>query len=87
MSADAPEVKTRADVYYPVLERAVSQLTSNTREARQALYERARRAHAAQLDGRQSELEIKRERFALEMAIRRVEEEASPTSPLATPGI
>jgi len=67
MKAGAPEEKSRADAYYAVIARAVSQLTSNTREARQALYERARAAHAAQLvdqtlDGQQSGPEIRRER-------------------------
>jgi hypothetical protein len=64
--------------YYPLIFRAVSQLPSNTRKARQALYDRARTALAAQPI---SESQIKRELRALEWAIRSVEK-----SPHEIPG-
>ena len=87
MGTDAPRGESRADVYYPVILRAVSQLPNNTPEARKGLYERARAAHAGQLRGQQSELEVARERLALETAIRRVEDEATPSqSPRPVPG-
>ena len=75
-SMTTPE-QARIDAYHVVLTRAVSQLTANTYEARQALYERARAAQASQLT-RQSEWEIASERFALETAIRRIEQEVIP---------
>jgi hypothetical protein len=66
--------------YYPLIFRAVSQLASNTAEARQALYERARTVFNAKVQGPDSSLsetEIKRARAVLETAIRRVETEQS----------
>ncbi|MGB6660201.1 MAG: hypothetical protein WBE90_14175 [Xanthobacteraceae bacterium] len=64
--------------YYPVIARAVSRLPSQTDEARQAIYRRARtafreglRAHDPQL----SPAELATEQFALEAAISRVETE------------
>jgi hypothetical protein len=66
--------------YYPLISRAVSQLASNTAEARLALYERARAVFDAKVQGPDSQLsetEIKRARAILETAIRRVETEQS----------
>lgn len=62
--------------YYPTLARAVSQLNTNSAEARLKLFERARtilRSHLC--DGPESDLT--RERTALECAIRKVEAEAT----------
>ena len=61
--------------YYPLIARAVSRLGSNAPEARQELYERARAALANQL--KSSDADRKAERRALEMAIRRIEQDAS----------
>jgi hypothetical protein len=77
--AESPPRST-AD-YHSVIARAVSGLADNTPAARQILYDRARMAVAAQLHGQDppiSESHIARERLALEAAIRRIEEEASP---------
>ena len=55
--------------YYPLIDRAISGLESNTGENRRLLYERARSALVAQLRGVQpplDEAEITRERLALE---------------------
>ncbi len=62
--------------YYPLIDRAIGGLESNTGENRRQLYERARSALVAQLRGIQpplDEAEITRERLALEDAIRRIE--------------
>ncbi len=62
--------------YYPLIDRAIGGLESNTGENRRMLYERARSALVAQLRGIQpplDEAEITRERLALEDAIRRIE--------------
>jgi hypothetical protein len=62
--------------YYPLIERAIDALPSNTGEERRALYERARTALTAQLRGITpplDEAEITQERLSLEDAIRRVE--------------
>ena len=62
--------------YYPLIDRAIGGLESNTGENRRLLYERARSALVAQLRGVQpplDEAEITRERLALEDAIRRIE--------------
>jgi hypothetical protein len=70
--------------YYPVLANSVSGLGNNTPEARQQLYQRAR---AALVGLTSSELELARERLALEMAVVRIEEErasASQASPRRT---
>ncbi len=62
--------------YFPVLDRAVAALDPNTREARRALYDRARRA---MLDGLRrsestlSDADLKAQTQALEAAIHRVE--------------
>jgi len=58
--------------YYSVIARGVSRLPDNTVEARRALYDRARTAFAAQMDGRPPSW-IKYERRTLEKAIRQVE--------------
>jgi hypothetical protein len=80
-----PEVRPKADEppsqrpladYYPVIARAVSGLTDNPPLARAAPYAHARRALNAQLLP-MSAMQIKRERRALEEAIRKVEEESS----------
>jgi hypothetical protein len=64
--------------YYSLIARAVSKLPSNTAEERQALYEQARATLANQLrlhDPPLSGSEIASERFALEAAFLRVEED------------
>ncbi len=67
--------------YYPLIARAIAGLDpSAPGESRRALYERARAALIAQLRSVQpplSELEITRERLALEEAVRKVESEAA----------
>ena len=66
--------------FYEVLKRAVEALPSNTGEARRAVYERARKALIAQLEGFQPPLtpsEITSQRLSLEEAIRKVEGEAA----------
>jgi ATP-binding cassette subfamily B protein len=63
---------------------AVARLDNNTREARSALYERARAMLVGQLkarDVRITETEIERERVALEKAIRGVESKAARSQP------
>jgi lipoprotein-anchoring transpeptidase ErfK/SrfK len=65
--------------YFPVLDRAVSALNPNTREARRVLYDRARRALIDGLrasDPTLSDTDLKTQSAALEAAIRRVEGEA-----------
>ncbi len=62
--------------YYPLLARAVAGLPANTAQARGNVYERARRALLAQLRGVEPplpEIDIERERSALEVAISRIE--------------
>ena len=62
--------------YYPALARAVSSLPDNNTHARQELYEHARMILVEQLlrqSPQKSALRIKRERAALETAIREVE--------------
>ncbi len=87
-AADALGAESRADDYYPVIARAISQLPSDTREARQTLYDRARMALAAQLKDGQHTSKSEAKRLALEIAIRRVEERASSSqSPHAIPVI
>ena len=85
--------------YFPVLDRAVAALNPNTKEARRALYDRARRALVDGLragDPTLSETDLKTQSVALEAAIRRVEGEAlrraaqpsfdpAPTSTAAPP--
>jgi hypothetical protein len=65
--------------YYAFVSRAVSELSANTAEARETLYERARTALDAQLhrqDQPMSSSQIANERTALELAIRRLEKDA-----------
>ena len=62
--------------YYPLIAKAVAGLEKNTGESRRILYERARNALVTQLRSVTpplSELDITRERLALEEAIRKVE--------------
>jgi hypothetical protein len=62
--------------YYSVIARAVSRLPNNTREARQALYDRAGVALAAELlhgENPVSDAQLVSERIAFERAIRKVE--------------
>jgi len=64
--------------YYPLLTRALSGLERNTREARLAVYDRARQALLKQLRGVTpplAEAEITRERLVLEEAIKRIDGE------------
>jgi hypothetical protein len=67
--------------YYPLISHAVAGLGSYTPcESRRTLYERARAAQLSQLrvvSPALSEIEITRERLALEDAIRKVEREAA----------
>jgi hypothetical protein len=61
--------------YYPLMAGAVSRLERNTADARHVLFERARMIPLDQLRSRQppaTELEIMRERLALEDAIQKV---------------
>jgi len=73
---DPVPAKLRADIYYPVIARAIKQLPDNECKARQTLYDRARVALTSKLNGKHPS-EIRRERRALELAIRRVEALAS----------
>jgi hypothetical protein len=57
--------------YHSIIAQAVSKLPTNTVEARQELYDHARATLARQLE--QDPVRIKRERQALEKAIRQVE--------------
>jgi hypothetical protein len=62
--------------YQPLLTRALAGLENNTRETRQAVYDRARQALLKQLRGVEpplAEAEITRERLALEDAIKRID--------------
>jgi hypothetical protein len=72
--------------YYSLIARAVSTLPQNTDAARHELYERADSALIAQLHGR-SEAEVKRERQALNEAIRRVEGETAANAKQKGPKI
>lgn len=73
--------------YYSVIARAVSRLPNNTHEAREALYDRAAVALAAELLHEQgpqlSDAQLANERLALERAIRKVEREAGKQAPSA----
>lgn len=67
--------------YYPVMARAVGELSANTEATRLSLYERARDALDAQLRRQTpplSESDVARERRSLEDAIRRLERENAP---------
>ncbi len=66
--------------FYEVLKRAVGALPENSGDARRAVYERARKALIAQLEGFSPPLtpsEITSQRLSLEEAIRKVEGEAA----------
>lgn len=69
---DYQGAKLRADVFYSILARAIAQLPSNDRKARQTFYDRARGVLTSKLHGQAPSL-IAYERHALEMAIDRVE--------------
>lgn len=63
--------------YFPLLARAVSALESNTKEQRQALYDRARKTLVEKLrDPTFSQADMQAESEALEAAIQRVEMDA-----------
>ena len=73
--------------YHQLIAKAVEGLDRSTREARRALYERARKALVAQMRSFQPALlkpNIVKERLALEAAIRKVEAEAARKSPTET---
>ena len=77
----APKKQSIAD-YRSLIARAISSLTSNTGEARQDLYDRARSAVRTELqhhDPPLTEMEITRERLALETAMRDLEQQWSPS--------
>ena len=63
--------------YYSLIARAVEALHINVRETRMTLYERARRAQLSSFDPAIPEAEFRRERTALEQAIRAVEVKAA----------
>jgi len=66
--------------YYPLISRAVGALDKKSKEARRALYDRARATLADQLqrvDPPLSETKLKHERLALEDAIGKVEADAA----------
>jgi hypothetical protein len=65
--------------YYSLISRAVDALHINVRETRLTLYERARRAQLSSFDPAIPEVEFKRERAALEKAIRAIETKAAAT--------
>jgi hypothetical protein len=65
--------------YYSLIARAVEGLHINVRETRLSLYERARRAQLNSFDPTIPEVEFRRERTALEKAIRAVETKAAAT--------
>jgi hypothetical protein len=69
---DHQVAKLKADLFYPAIAQAITQLPSNERRTRQKIYERARRVLTSKLHGQAPSL-IAHERHALEMAISRVE--------------
>ena len=70
--------------YYPLISRAVRALDKKSKEARRALYDRARATLADQLQRVDLSL-FERERLALEDSIRKVEAEAILSE--AKPGV
>jgi hypothetical protein len=76
--AATPSETWSRSAYYSVIASAVSRLPNNTREARQALYDRAGIALAAELlqDPQLSDEQVATERLAFERAIRKVERDA-----------
>jgi TPR repeat protein len=74
--------------YRSLLARAISTLDSNTAEARQALYERARKALVEQLQVRRSaDTDTVLEQRALAAAIHQVEEAAAQKTPSLRAGV
>jgi hypothetical protein len=74
--------------YYSLLARAISALDSNTAEARQALYERARKALIAHLEvGGPADTDTVREQRELAAAIHQVEEAAAQEIPSVDAGV
>jgi hypothetical protein len=65
--------------YNSLIARAVDALHINVRETRLTLYERARRAQLSSFDPAIPEVEFRREREALEKAIRAIETKAAAT--------
>ena len=63
--------------YYSLIARAVDALHINVRDTRLMLYEQARRAQHDSFDPALSEVEFRRERTALEKAIRAIETKAA----------
>ena len=77
--AATPSETWSRSAYYSVIARAVSRLPNNTREARQALYDRAGIALAAELlhgEDPLSDEQVATERLAFERAIHKVERDA-----------
>jgi hypothetical protein len=66
--------------YYPRIAKAVSKLERNTLEARQALYEHARKVLGKELGRHVLESELAVERRALEAAIQWIEAESVPAA-------
>jgi TPR repeat protein len=74
--------------YYSLLARAISALDSNTAEARQALYERARKALVEQLQVRRSaDTDTVLEQRALAAAIHQVEDAVAQETPSLSAGV
>jgi tetratricopeptide (TPR) repeat protein len=71
--------------YYPLIARAVAGLEDNTRDARDALYRRARAAQRVHFGSVADPAEVRGEHHALEDAIRTVESEFTPLSPSIDP--
>jgi hypothetical protein len=65
--------------YYSLIARAVDVLHINVRDTRLMLYEQVRRAQLSSFDPAISEAEFRRERTALDKAIRKVETRAAAT--------
>ena len=74
--------------YYQLIARTVKGLDKSSAQARNAVYQRARKALVAQLRFNQpafSDADVAKERLILEEAIRKVEAEAARNSPTETP--
>jgi hypothetical protein len=65
--------------YRSLIARAVDALRINVRETRLALYERARKAQLGSFEPTISDADFRRERMALEQAIRAIETRAAAT--------
>jgi hypothetical protein len=81
---DHQAAKLKADLFYPVIARAITRLSSNERMARQKIYDRARGVLTSELLGQDPSL-IAQERHALELAIGRVEALAKVREPSSPP--